>query len=187
MTEEAIKKLTEQLSCPICLDTYSGPKQLQCHHIFCQKCLVQLAVRDQQGQLTLTCPMCCQVTPIPVGGTTGLKAALHVEKLLEIQASLNKIMAPSEDVEGNSGNKESSYCLLHDDKELELYCETCGELICFKCIMKGHRHADHEYDMIGKAFERYKEEMSSAIVPIEKKLIIIHEALTQLSSWSFAL
>ena len=38
-TKEALKKLEEQLNCPICLDTYTDPKLLQCNHVFCRKCL----------------------------------------------------------------------------------------------------------------------------------------------------
>ena len=65
MAEKAFKKLDEQLNCAICLDTYTDPKLLQCTHAYCTKCLIKLVVRDQQGQLILTCSTCRQVTPVP--------------------------------------------------------------------------------------------------------------------------
>ena len=84
MAEQALKKLEDQLNCPICLDTYTDPKQLQCNHVFCQQCLVRLVIRDQQGQLILTCPNCRQVTPVPASGVAGLQAAFQINQLLEI-------------------------------------------------------------------------------------------------------
>ena len=34
--------------------------------------------------------------------------------------------------------KVTLYCSLHQGKELELYCESCEELICHNCIVKKH-------------------------------------------------
>lgn len=68
MAEVALKKLEEQLQCSICLETYTDPKLLQCNHVYCQKCLVKLVIRDQQGQLSLPCPICRQATPVPASG-----------------------------------------------------------------------------------------------------------------------
>ena len=86
-----LKKLEDQLNCSICLDTYTNPKQLQCHHVYCQQCLVRLVIRDQQGQLSLTCPNCRQVTPVPANGVAGLQAAFRVNKLLEIVEEHKKV------------------------------------------------------------------------------------------------
>ena len=41
--KQALEKLSEQLTCPICLDHYTDPKLLQCFHVFCEKCLKPLA------------------------------------------------------------------------------------------------------------------------------------------------
>ncbi len=79
-----LKKLEDQLNCPICLDTYTNPKQLQCNYVYCQQCLVKLVIRDQQPQLSLPCPTCRQVTPVPASGVAGLQVAFHVNQLLEI-------------------------------------------------------------------------------------------------------
>ena len=145
MAEQALKKLQDQLNCPICLDTYTDPKQLQCNHVFCRKCLVKLVIRDQQGQLILTCPNCRQVTPVPASGVAGLQAAFQINQLLEIVEEHKKAKdatASAERVESAStsptphGNITVG-CPEHGGREVELYCETCGETICWKCIMKG--------------------------------------------------
>ena len=69
------------------------------------------------------------------------------------------------------------YCSLHHGKELELYCETCGDLICLHCTVK--KHKDHQYDLVGDTFERYKAEITESLAPIEKQLGVVNEALQQ--------
>ncbi len=177
----ALRKLEEGLSCSICLDTYTDPKELQCHHIFCRVCLVRLVVRNKQGQLTLACPTCRQVMPIPANGTTGLKSAFHINHLLELRDSLSTIevgaVGGSPDL--NSVEKVS-YCSEHSKKGLELYCETCGELVCLKCVIKGGKHHNHDCKELAEAFERYKGEITVSLEPMEKQLAVISKALVQL-------
>ena len=176
-------RVEEQLNCSICLDTYTDPKILQCFHVFCRQCLVPLGVRDQQGQLSLTCPTCRQVTPIPARGVAGLQSAFHINNLLEIlEDSARKLENGSATPERatptdlNPVNK-ASHCFVHEDKELELYCETCGELICLKCVIKSGKHHSHDYEELNVAFEKYKEEITSSLEPMEKQVTTIKKAL----------
>ena len=177
---ERLKKLEEQLNCSICLDTYTDPKTLQCFHVFCRQCLVPLEVRDQQGQLSLTCPTCRQVT---ARGVAGLQSAFHINKLLEIlKESVKKLEnAPATPERAtptdlNPVNK-ASHCFVHEDKELELYCETCGELICYKCVTKSGKHHSHDYEELNVAFEKYKEEIMPSLETMEKQLTTVKKAL----------
>ena len=185
MAEQALKRLEEQLNCSICLDTFTDPKLLQCFHVYCQQCLVPLGVRDQQGQLSLTCPTCRQVTPIPPSGVAGLQSAFHINHLLEIQDSVKKLQNPPANLEGAVGDtgvenppkNAAQFCFEHVKKELELYCETCGKLICYKCALKGGKHHSHDYEELDQAFEKYKKEITSSIEPMEKQVAIIKKAL----------
>ncbi len=186
--QEALKKLEEQLNCPICLDTYSDPKLLPCNHVYCRKCLVKLVIRDQQGELSLTCPHCRRVTPIPHSGVAGLQAAFHINYLLEIQDSLQKLKVAPATVEGAVGRDGSSlnpvwkasYCSEHPERELELYCEPCEKLICFHCAIKGGSHHTHDHKLLDKAYENYSKEIISSFEPMEKQLTTISIALAQL-------
>ena len=183
MAKKALKKLEEQLNCAICLDTYTDPKLLQCFHIYCRDCLVRLVVRDQQGQLSLTCPTCRQATPIPANGVTGLQSAFQVNHLLKILEEHKKSKdADQEDIQVAMAHPVSSKqcCSVHDGKELELYCESCGELICSHCVFRGQKHHSHEYDLISSCFEKYKEEITPSLEPVRKQLKIITEAMAQL-------
>ena len=188
MAEEALKKLEEQLSCSICLHTFTDPKLLQCFHVYCRQCLVPLVDRDQQGRLGLTCPICRQVTPIPGRGVAGLQSAFHINHFLEIQESLRKLESPAAALEGAVGgatctvNEASSRdvgCCFEHREEYKLYCETCGELICWKCVLKGSKHHDHEYEELDKAFQKYKKEISSSLKPMENQVAIIKNALAR--------
>ena len=84
MADKALKNLEDHLNCAICLGTYTEPKVLQCHHVYCKKCLMRLVVRGQQGQFILTCPKCRQDTPIPANGVGSLQSAFEVNHFLEI-------------------------------------------------------------------------------------------------------
>ena len=190
LLKKAEKKLEEHLYCAICLDTYTDPKQLQCNHVYCRQCLVPLVVRDQQGQLGLSCPACRQITPIPDRGVAGLQPAFHINRLLEIQESFRVLEVPAavpeEAVEGATSNVSPRttlrHCFEHSGEELKLYCETCGELVCLQCVIKGGKHHDHDHALLKNAFEKFKEEITSSLEPIEKQVDIVMKALLQLDT-----
>ena len=185
--EEAIKKLEEQLNCSICLDTYTDPKLLQCFHVYCHQCLVPLVVRDQQGRLALTCPTCRRATPVPDTGVVGLQSAFHINNLLEVQQSFQKVENPAAIPKvatpiAPSPAKEISHCFDHSGKELELYCETCGQLVCMKCALKGGKHHSHDYEEVDDAFKKYQAEMTASLEPMEKQVATLQRALAQLDA-----
>ena len=187
MAEEALKKLEEQVACSICLDIFTDPKLLQCFHVYCRQCLVPLVDRDQQGYLGLSCPTCQRVTPIPSRGVAGLQPAFHINHLLELHESFQKFEDPAATLQGAAPTdvnpvKKARHCFDHEGKEFELYCETCGELICWKCIAKGGMHREHDYEELDKAFKKYKQEITSSLEPMEKQVTIIKKALAQLDT-----
>jgi len=177
----SLRQLEEQLNCSVCLDTYTDPKQLQCFHIFCQKCLVKQVVRDQQGQLSLSCPICRQVTPVPSNGVAGLQSAFVIVPFLELRDSFKK-SADFMATEKGTGNAASvSDCFEHKE-ELRLYCETCSKLICFKCAINGGKHQSHNYLDMKEACKHYKVEIATSLQPIEQQLTIISKALAVLDA-----
>ena len=182
MAEELkLKEPEEQINCSICLDTYTDPKLLQCFHVYCQKCLVPLVDRDQGGHLGIACPICRQVTPVPDRGVAGLQPAFHINILR------NSATTPTDAVESATtvdAGDHIRHCLEHSEEELKLYCETCGELVCFQCAIKDGKHHDHNYALLKKAFEKYKDEITSSLEPMEKKVSSGKKALARLESCS---
>ena len=74
------------------------------------------------------------------------------------------------------------YCSLHEGKELELYCETCEELICLLCTIK--KHKDHQYDLASDTFEQQKAEITASLEPVEMQLETINKAIGQIERQS---
>ena len=191
MDGEAIRRLEEQLNCSICLDIYIDPKLLQCFHTYCRKCLVKLVVRDQQGRQSITCPICRQATPVPANGITGLKSAFQTNEFLQIREDLIKKRDMAVSLEGlkvdatpltPSTEKTIPNCFEHVDKERELYCEMCEELICVKCAIKGGKHHSHDCDEIKNSYERYKGEVRPSMESMKDKLNTVKKALAQLDT-----
>lgn len=73
-------------------------------------------------------------------------------------------------------------CTVHAGKELELYCETCLELICLKCAIKGGKHHSHDYEELDEAFDKCKDDIATSMRSIEKKLKTASEVLAQLDT-----
>ena len=165
MAEAALKKLEDQLKCPVCLDSYTNPKQLQCNHICCQKCIGGLVVQNQQGQLVLICPNCRQVTPVPANGVVDLPVAFHINNLLELRDTLEEQKKAKEGV---------LYCADHQKRELELYCESCEQLICFQCTITEHR--GHNYSLVKDIFEKHKQEIDTSLAPAKEQLSAVRKA-----------
>ena len=173
MARVALRKVEDQLHCIICLETFKDPKTLQCSHVYCCKCLVSLVVRNSKEELVLPCPVCRKDTPIPAGGVASLQPAFHMNRLFEIRNALQQQGDDPvpENEDGQPGDKELAeaivsrenaeaariYCSEHPEKGVELYCECCSELICVNCITKGGKHLSHNHELLGEAFENYKQ------------------------------
>lgn len=65
--------------------------------------------------------------------------------------------------------------------EFQLYCNTCGDLICLKCAIKGGRHHSHDYDELEQAFEKYSESVLSSLQPMERHVASLKKMLTRLN------
>ena len=78
----------------------------------------------------------------------------------------------------DSPNKVTHHCTKHDE-HLQLFCETCGELICNHCTV--HAHKDHKYCVIAETIESHKDEILASLEPVEKQLEAINRALVRIN------
>ena len=83
--------------------------------------------------------------------------------------------------------KVTLYCSLHQGKELELYCETCEELIYHNCTISKHYRPEHKFDLVGDTIERHKAEIEASLEPIKMQMDSINKALVQLDLRSLEL
>ena len=77
-------------------------------------------------------------------------------------------------------NQKIMQCSKHPGKELDLYCETCKEVICRDCILKVHR--DHQYDLATDAFPQQKNVLIGCVEPAEQQLVSVNKALEDLDT-----
>ena len=73
-------------------------------------------------------------------------------------------------------------CSKHPAKELDLYCDTCKEVICRDCTVRLHR--DHQYDLVSDVFQQQKKVLVSSVEPAEQQLASVGKALEDLKSLS---
>ena len=166
VTRQALEQLEDQLTCGVCLETFSNPKMLDCAHVFCEGCIKRLVTKKH----SVTCPNCRKSTTIPGGveGVAALQKAFYISNLTEIQGTLEKVA------------NDVSVCSLHGDKALEFHCQTCDEMICARCAVRNHR--GHQYNLKGEALD--DDETLEALEPVNVQLTEVKKVLEQLEASS---
>ena len=79
-----------------------------------------------------------------------------------------------------SPKKKVMFCSKHPAKVLDLYCETCEELVCRDCTVRVHR--DHQYDLVTDAFQKHKDVLVTSLQPVEQQLDTVTKSLQQLDT-----
>ena len=95
----------------------------------------------------------------------------EVVSIQQLQTNVKELLPP---------NKVTLYCSQHKGKELELYCETCEELICFHCTVNKHCRPQHNYDLVTDSFERHKTDITASLQPVDKLCSTVSNAIKQL-------
>ena len=126
VSSQALKKLEEQLTCPICLGQFSNPKILPCFHSFCLHCLEGVAPELVEGNLCLPCPTCRSPCPNPDKGLASLPPSFVINNLSEVYGLMKKI----------SGDQQVS-CDNCNKTNANRYCKQCSMFFCPECL---HHH-----------------------------------------------
>ena len=114
--------LKEEVSCSVCMQLYTNPKQLPCLHIFCLECLNNLA-RTSARSGKIKCPLCQREVDIPESGTLDtLPNCFHMKNLLDILA-----IKECDTAKVTCGNCEMK-------REEASYCFHCGKFWCNDCV-----------------------------------------------------
>ena len=125
-SSEALKKLEEQLTCPICFEQFTNPKILPCFHSFCLRCLKRVAPELVEGNLYLSCPTCRSPCPNPGKGLASLPPSFVINNLSEVYDLIKKA----------SVDQQVS-CDNCDKTNANRYCKQCGKFFCTGCL---HHH-----------------------------------------------
>ena len=95
----------------------------------------------------------------------------EVVSIQQLQTNVKELLPPK---------KVTLYCSQHKGKELELYCETCEELICFHCTVNKHCRPQHNYDLVTDTFDRHKTDITASLQPVDKLCTTVCNAIKQL-------
>ena len=69
-------------------------------------------------------------------------------------------------------------CTDHN-KPLEIFCETCQELICQSCTIRYHK--DHNYDVVNDTFPKHQQNIKKVVEVVVKKIVALQDALTAIT------
>ena len=95
----------------------------------------------------------------------------EVVSIQQLQTNVKELLPPK---------KVTLYCSQHKGKELELYCETCEELICLHCTVNKHCRPQHNYDLVTDSFDRHKTDITASLQPVDKLCTTVSNAIKQL-------
>ena len=69
-------------------------------------------------------------------------------------------------------------CTDHN-KPLEIFCETCQELICQSCTIRHHK--DHNYNVVSDTFPKHRQDIEKVVEVVAKKMVALQDALTAIT------
>ena len=137
-----LANLNEEVSCSVCMVTFTEPKQLPCFHSFCLHCLAGIQ-RTSGRHDVITCPECRRESQVPGGNLKDLPTNFRINSLLDVLAIREC---------GSTGVK----CGNCDKRRVEgFYCFQCCSFWCDECII-GHNiiRANKEHRVLAlKEFE----------------------------------
>ena len=117
--------LREKVTCPVCSDIFTDPRDLLCLHSFCLKCLQRWHQTSQNTtgrQGTIICPYCKALSTVPESGDIeDLPASYYLNGLVDVlaikQSNSTQVTCGNCDQESS----EASYCF----QCCMFHCEDC--------------------------------------------------------------
>ncbi|CAH3152818.1 unnamed protein product [Pocillopora meandrina] len=162
--EPLVENLKKQVTCSICLDTYTDPKILSCFHTFCCKCLEEHA-RNTHRQGKFRCPECQAEIDLPEGNRFDRLSTSFIHNsllgLLETEDREDLLKPP--------------FCSQHKNERLRYFCYSDEACICPVCLVEDHR--GHEFDVIEKAVEEDKKYIMMNVDTIKEKANLSREEI----------
>ena len=169
--EPLVENLKKQVTCSICLDTYTDPKILSCFHTFCCKCLEEHA-RKTHRQGKFRCPECQAEINLPEGNRFDrLPTSFHQNSLVGLL-----------ETEDREALLRPPFCSQHKNERLRYFCSSCEAFICPVCFAEDHR--GHEFDVIEKALQEDKKYIMLKVDTIKEKANLFLEEIRKLEKTS---
>ena len=168
-----VKNIKKQVTCSICLDTYTEPKTISCLHTFCCQCLERHA-RVSQRQGKFRCPECQAEIDLPHGNRFDrLPNSFFHKSLLGVLEAVDCQAIP---------RQQQETCSQHTEERLRYYCSTCEASVCPVCVTEDHR--GHAFDLLEKAVQEEKKNIMSTVETIKEKADLFGAELRKLEKTS---
>ncbi|KAJ8342002.1 hypothetical protein SKAU_G00319300 [Synaphobranchus kaupii] len=147
--------LEEELSCPVCTDIFRDPVVLRCSHSFCKACLQQYWEQKESRE----CPVC-------------RRRSSKDQPLLSLSLR-NTCEAFLKERSQRAKAGSEVVCSLHSEK-LKLFCLVDQIPVCLVC-QSSRKHENHKLLPVQEAAEEYKENLRTALAPLQEKLKAFNE------------
>ena len=82
--------------------------------------------------------------------------------------------------EGQAKMRKNLLCNKHEDKVLEIFCQTCNDLCCIHCMFSYHQKPNHSCVAVNKVAQKQKETLQSSCTTLDEKLSEGKKALTNI-------
>ncbi|XP_027014908.2 zinc-binding protein A33-like [Tachysurus fulvidraco] len=148
----ASKFSEEDFSCPVCCDIFTDPVVLHCSHSVCKVCLQQFW--ETKG--SRECPVCRR------------KSSMDDPPRNLALKNLCETFLQERSERSSSGSE--TVCSLHSEK-LKLFCLDDQQPVCVVC-RDSRKHTNHKFCPIDEAVTDCKEELKTALKPLQEKLKI---------------
>ncbi|XP_022793467.1 E3 ubiquitin-protein ligase TRIM71-like [Stylophora pistillata] len=129
-----LHNLHDELSCSVCMVTFTEPKQLPCLHSFCLHCL-QGIQRTSGRHDVITCPECRRESQVPGGNLHDLPTNFRINSLLDVLAIRDCNTAGVKCGNCDKSSRHSSYCF----QCCAFWCDMCINAHNLIKANKGHR------------------------------------------------
>lgn len=130
-----LDNIEEEVTCPVCTEIFTDPRNLPCLHSFCLQCLKQWYKKNQGTENprydAITCPTCRGISNVPESGDLNdLPISFYLHGLIDVLAV--KESSNTQVTCGNCGEKslDSSYCF------------ECSIFYCKECVNAHNRMRD---------------------------------------------
>ncbi|KAK6470070.1 zinc-binding protein A33-like [Huso huso] len=172
---ELAESLTNEVTCPICLELYRDPVRLECEHNFCRSCISKYWLRGgeegsaPEGQSqAFTCPQCREIFPQLQLRTNRLLCNI-VERVrkLRVDSWGTALASPPEGSGAAERGTPAGFCAKHGER-LKVYCQDEQVAICVVCAVS-RDHKDHSMAPIQEALQECKERFESALTEFEEQ------------------
>ena len=160
---DSMRKLEDEITCPLCLGPLEQPKRLPCDHTYCKSpCLEGLLERT--GNSTIVCPECRAIVQVQNNNLDNLPNAFCIQRLKDVYSEMAQASVTAHTpVQGMNPP-----CPTHPTQLQDFYCETCQKVVCRDCILLARQHEGHKYSLVTEVAQKQKKLLLEDLTAVEK-------------------